>query len=232
MAGAVPFTPSSPEYTPFSPEYTEATPMPHPRDVVLCFAHQPFQPVPTTTSLWRGDCEPINLQAFVHVLDRGFDAFLWAVLVVAVFMLVWYLFAGMVADLALLCNGIIIFGVMAMMQGTFTLPGLAGVVLTMGMAVDANIIVFERIREEIRAGRSPRAAVDTGYAKAMSTILDANITTALAGIILLNYTSGPIRGFAVTLLMGIVCSVFTAVYVCHRIFNWYLEARSPETLSI
>ena len=109
---------------------------------------------------------------------------------------------------------------------------MAGIILTIGMAVDANIIIFERIREEIAAGRKARAALDAGYEKAFSTILDANITTALAGFILLNYTSGPIRGFAVTLLLGILCSVFTAVYVSRRIFNWWLDSRQPDSLSI
>jgi len=133
---------------------------------------------------------------------------------------------------ALLFNVLLIVALLVSFNSALTLPGMAGIILTIGMAVDANIIIFERIREELRGGRDPRAAVDAGYAKAFWTIMDANITTALAGVILLNYTSGPIRGFAVTLLMGIVCSVFTAVYVCRRIFNWYLESRQPETLSI
>ena len=153
-------------------------------------------------------------------------------LVVIIFMMIYYKLSGVIAVCALLLNMVFILALLVSFNSALTLPGMAGIILTIGMAVDANIIIFERIREEIRAGRGPRAAIDTGYAKALSTILDANITTALAGIILLNYTSGPIRGFAVTLLMGIVCSVFTAVYVCHRMFNWYLAARSPETLSI
>ena len=152
--------------------------------------------------------------------------------VVVIFMMLYYGLSGTFAVAALVFNILLILALLVSFNSALTLPGIAGIILTIGMAVDANIIVFERIREEIRAGRGPRAAVDTGYARAMSTILDANVTTALAGFILLNYTSGPIRGFAVTLLMGIVCSVFTAVYVCHRIFNWYLEAKKPETLSI
>jgi preprotein translocase subunit SecD len=98
--------------------------------------------------------------------------------------------------------------------------------------VDANIIIFERIREELRAGRTIRASLDAGYQKALATIIDANITTALAGVILLNYTSGPIKGFAETLLYGILCSVFTAVFISRRIFNWWLDTRQPDTLSI
>ena len=153
-------------------------------------------------------------------------------LLVVLFTALYYRLSGIFAVTALVLNVLLILGLLVSFNSALTLPGMAGIILTIGMAVDANIIIFERIREELRAGRTPRAAVDAGYSKAFATILDANITTALAGVILLNYTSGPIRGFAVTLLMGIVCSVFTAVYVCRRIFNWYLEARSPESLSI
>ncbi|MGM0578970.1 MAG: protein translocase subunit SecD [Myxococcota bacterium] len=153
-------------------------------------------------------------------------------LVVIIFMMIYYKVSGVFAVTALVLNLLLILALLVSFNSALTLPGMAGIILTIGMAVDANIIIFERIREEVRSGRGPRPAVESGYAKAWSTILDANVTTALAGVILLNYTSGPIRGFAVTLLMGIVCSVFTAVYVCRRIFNWYLETRRPETLSI
>ncbi len=153
-------------------------------------------------------------------------------LAVIIFMVIYYKVSGVFAVAALSLNMLLILALLVSFNSALTLPGMAGIILTVGMAVDANIIIFERIREELRAGRPPRAAVETGYAKAWSTILDANVTTALAGVILLNYTSGPIRGFAVTLLMGIATSVFTAVYVCRRIFNWYLEARRPEVLSI
>jgi preprotein translocase subunit SecD len=165
-------------------------------------------------------------------VQAGKMSIMFGSLMVILFMMLYYKLSGVIAVTALLLNMVFLLALLVSFNSALTLPGMAGIILTVGMAVDANIIIFERIREELRAGRGPRAAVDTGYAKALSTILDANITTALAGIILLNYTSGPIRGFAVTLLMGIVCSVFTAVYVCHRMFNWYLAARSPETLSI
>lgn len=165
-------------------------------------------------------------------VQAGKNSILIGSLFVILAMMFYYRVSGVIAVTALVLNLLFILALLVSFNSALTLPGMAGIILTVGMAVDANIIVFERIREELRAGRGPRAAVDTGYAKALSTILDANITTALAGFILLNYTSGPIRGFAVTLLMGIVCSVFTAVYVCHRIFNWYLETRRPETLSI
>ena len=153
-------------------------------------------------------------------------------LLVIIFMMITYARAGLIAVAVLSFNMLLILMLLVSFNSALTLPGIAGIILTIGMAVDANIIIFERIREELASGRSPRAAVDAGYAKAMSTILDANITTALAGVILLNYTSGTIRGFAVTLLMGIVCSVFTAVWVSRLIFNWYLTSKKPQTLSI
>ncbi|MCH2147890.1 MAG: protein translocase subunit SecD [Phycisphaerales bacterium] len=156
-------------------------------------------------------------------LDRGFDAFLWAVLVVAVFMLVWYLFAGMVADLALLCNGIIIFGVMAMLHGTFTLPGLAGVVLTMGMAVDANVLIYERIREEIEGGaKDLREAIREGYGRVYATILDANLTNLIVcAVLLLMQPTTEVKGFALTLTIGILATLFTALFVTRFIFDIY-----------
>lgn len=166
-----------------------------------------------------------SVQAGMVALGVGFG-------LVVVFMMFYYRLSGVIAVSALLLNLLFIVALLVSFNSALTLPGLAGIILTMGMAVDANILVYERVRDEIRSGRSVRAAVDAGYAKALSTILDSNITTALAGVILLIYTSGPIHGFAVTLLMGIASSVFTAVYVCHRIFNWYLETRRPEQLSI
>jgi preprotein translocase subunit SecD len=153
-------------------------------------------------------------------------------LLVVLFMLLYYRGSGIIAVIVLFLNLLFILSLLVSMNAALTLPGMAGIILTIGMAVDANIIIFERIREELAAGRKVRAAVDAGYEKAFSTIIDANITTALAGFILLNYTSGPIRGFAVTLLLGILCSVFTAVYVSRRIFNWWLDSRQPDSLSI
>ena len=166
-------------------------------------------------------------------LDRGFNAFMWAIIVVAVFMLVWYIFAGLVADIALLCNGLIIFGVMAMMQGTFTLPGLAGVVLTMGMAVDANVLIYERIREEleIHGARDLREAIREGYNRVYSTIVDANLTNLIVcAVLLLMQPTTEVKGFALTLTIGIIATLFTALFVTRVIFDLYANVFKIRTL--
>ncbi len=157
-------------------------------------------------------------------LTRGLEAFGWAVVVVGLFMFIWYFFAGLVADSALVFNGLIIFGVMAMMQGTFTLPGLAGVVLTMGMAVDANVLIYERIREELDAGaRNLREAVRDAYRHVQGTILDANITNLIVcAVLLLMEPTTEVKGFALTLSIGIIATLFTALFVTRFIFDAYL----------
>ncbi len=167
-------------------------------------------------------------------LTRGLDAFLWAVIVVGVFMLGWYFFAGMVADFALLMNGLIIFGVMAMMQGTFTMPGLAGVVLTMGMAVDANVLIYERIREEIEGGaRDLREAVRNGYARVFATIVDANVTNLIVCLVLLLMEpTTEVKGFALTLTIGIVATLFTALYCTRFVFDCYVHVLGARKLSM
>lgn len=167
-------------------------------------------------------------------LGRGFDAFLWAVLVVAVFMLVWYFFSGMVADFALLCNGIIIFGVMALLQGTFTLPGLAGVVLTMGMAVDANVLIYERIREELEGGaRDLREAIREGYNRVYSTILDANLTNLIVcAVLLFMQPTTEVKGFALTLTIGIIATLFTSLFVTRYIFDIYAHVLRFKKLNM
>ena len=154
-----------------------------------------------------------------------------AVLVVF-FMAFYYRMAGLIANLALLLNVVLITAVLINFGAAMTLPGMAGLILTIGMAVDANVLIFERIREELRSGRTPRAAIEAGYEKAFWTIFDANITTGLTGLILLNYTTGPIYGFAVVLLIGIICSVFTAYYVTRTVFDYVLERSSATELSI
>lgn len=158
-------------------------------------------------------------------IENGSTALMLGAIAVLIFMLVYYKFAGVVADVALILNLLFILAIMAGLGATLTLPGIAGIVLTVGMAVDANVIIFERIREEIRADEKPRKAVQLGYEKALWTILDANITTGIAALVLMNFGSGTVRGFAVTLLIGIICSVFTAVYVSRILFDWYLNRK-------
>ena len=161
---------------------------------------------------------------------------LWASLVgfslVAGFAVIYYRLSGLYATAGLLANVVLLLGVMAMAQATLTMPGIAGLVLTVGMAIDANVIIYERIREELRAGKLPRAAIRTGFNKALWTVLDANITTLLAGVILFQYGTGPIKGFAVTLCIGIITSVYTALVIPRLLFELYPGNRPVQTLSI
>jgi preprotein translocase subunit SecD len=158
-------------------------------------------------------------------IQAGVISFMVGSILVIIFMLLYYRGAGVVANIALLLNILFVLTVLVTMNAALTLPGIAGIILTVGMAVDANVIIYERIREELRAGKTPRMAIETGYEKAFWTIVDAQVTTALAAIILLNFTSGPIYGFAVTLLIGIVSSIFTALYITRLIFFWMLDKR-------
>lgn len=151
---------------------------------------------------------------------------------VMVFMIFYYRLAGLVADLALILNIVFIMSVMAYFHATLTLPGIAGIILTIGMAVDANVLIFERVREELDRGKTVRAAIETGYGKAFITILDANVTTFIAGLVLYTYGTGPIQGFALTLMIGIVASMFTAIVVTRTIFDFTLEKRAIKRLSI
>jgi preprotein translocase subunit SecD len=130
---------------------------------------------------------------------------------VLLFMIMYYRFSGVTSDLAVLFNVLFILGILAGFRATLTLPGIAGMLLTVGMAVDANILINERIREELGVGKTLRAAIDAGYSRAMPAIVDSNITTIITCIILYQFGSGPIQGFALTLLIGIVCSMFTAI---------------------
>ena len=155
-----------------------------------------------------------------------------AFVVVMVFMVLSYGLFGLVADIALLINLFLILGALSILQATLTLPGIAGIVLTIGMAVDANVLVFERIREEIRTGKTPFAAMEAGYQRALGTILDANITTLIAAIILFAMGSGPIKGVAVTLGIGILTSVFTAVFVTRMMLVLWLRRSRPIALPI
>ncbi|MGB0646738.1 MAG: SecD/SecF family protein translocase subunit, partial [Bradymonadia bacterium] len=152
---------------------------------------------------------------------------------VIIFMLIYYRGAGLVADIALTLNVLFVLAGLTAFGATLTLPGIAGIVLTVGMAVDANVLIFERVREELRAGRSVRQAIDAGYEKAFSAILDANVTTGLAAIVLYQFGSGPIRGFAVTLGIGIICSMYTALVATRLIFDRvYGRGAEPKQMSI
>ncbi len=151
---------------------------------------------------------------------------------VVVFMVVTYGLFGLMADVALLLNIVFIMAALSVLQATLTLPGIAGVVLTIGMAVDANVLVFERIREEVRVGRSPISAIDAGYSRAMTTIIDANVTTLIAAVLLYIFGSGPVRGFAVTLSIGIATSMFTAIMVTRLMVVTWLRRRRPQVLPI
>jgi len=153
-------------------------------------------------------------------------------LLVILFMAVYYKGAGIIADLALIVNIILIGGGLAAFQATLTLPGIAGIILTIGMAVDANVIIFERIREELRSGKTALASVNAGFEKATLTILDANVTTLIAALVLFQFGTGPIKGFAVTLCLGIVASLFTALVLSKNIFDFILKNKQSTTLSI
>jgi preprotein translocase subunit SecD len=153
---------------------------------------------------------------------------------VILFMLIYYRLAGLIANLAMILNMLFMLAILAAFEAALTLPGIAGLVLTIGMAVDANIIIYERIREELRSGKSPRTAVDAGFDRAFWTVFDGHVTTFVAGVVLYSYGSGPIRGFAVTLLVGIVSNLLTSVWISRWMFDVVVGRRghAPATLSI
>jgi len=165
-------------------------------------------------------------------IDQGTRSVVIGFVLVLVFMLVNYRGFGVFANLALLFNVVIIVAVLSMLQATLTLPGIAGIVLTVGMAVDANVLIYERIREEIRNGNSPQASIHTGYERAVATIADANITTLIAAIILFGFGSGPIKGFAITLSIGIITSMFTAIMGTRALVNIIYGGKRIDKLSI
>ena len=165
-------------------------------------------------------------------ISRGFASVMAGFLLVLVFMLVYYRMFGATATVALTVNLVLMVAVLSMFQATLTLPGIAGIVLTVGMAVDANVLIFERIREEVRNGNSPQASIHIGYDRALLTIVDANITTLIAAIVLFNFGTGPIKGFAVTLSIGILTSMFTAIMFTRAIINWRYGGKKVAKLSI
>ncbi|MFL3015457.1 MAG: protein translocase subunit SecD [Candidatus Neomarinimicrobiota bacterium] len=165
-------------------------------------------------------------------ISQGTQAVLIGLVSVLIFMLVYYKLAGTVADFALVWNILLVLAVLASLQATLTLPGIAGLILTVGMSIDANVIIFERIREELRKGKTPKAAIDSGYDRALTTIVDANVTTLIASLVLYQFGTGPIKGFATVLFWGILISMFTAVFITRTIFNAYVSNRTLTKLSI
>ncbi len=165
-------------------------------------------------------------------IDQGFRSIAIGFVGVLVFMVLYYRAFGWVANLALALNLVLIVAALSLFQATLTLPGIAGILLTVGMAVDANVLIFERIREEVRNGNTPQASIHAGYAKALSTIADANITTLIAAIMLFNFGTGPIKGFAITLSIGILTSMFTAIFVARGVTNLAFGGRRLPALSI
>lgn len=165
-------------------------------------------------------------------IEQGVRAILIGGLLVILFMAVYYQLSGLIADFALALNLFLILGLLSAFNATLTLPGIAGIVLTLGMAVDANVLIFERIREERRLGKTPRSSIGAGYDRAFWTIMDANLTTLLAAIILFQFGTGPVKGFAVTLSIGIATTLFTALFVTRFIFDWWSEKSQRSRLSI
>jgi len=165
-------------------------------------------------------------------IDKGMMSVLIGGLLVIIFMAFYYKASGLIADVALMLNVVFILGTLAIFKATLTLPGIAGIVLTIGMAVDANVLIFERTREEQRLGKTPRAAIEAGFSKAFITILDTHVTTLIAAMLMFQFGTGPIKGFAVTLSVGLVYSVFTAVFVARIIFDYLIWNRKVKSISI
>ena len=165
-------------------------------------------------------------------VKAGTYSVLLGLALILVFLLVYYKLSGIIADFALIWNILLVLAVLASLGATLTLPGIAALILTVGMSVDANVIIFERIREELRKGKTPRTAIDSGYARALTTIIDANVTTLVAALVLYQFGTGPIKGFATVLFWGIMISMFTAIFVTRTIFNSFTERRGLNKLSI
>lgn len=165
-------------------------------------------------------------------IDQGFKSVMIGLALVMVFMAIYYRIFGLVADMALVMNLVLIVAILSMLQATLTLPGIAGIVLTVGMAVDANVLIFQRIREEIANGNSPQTSIQAGYEKAFSTIIDANITTLIAAVVLFSFGTGPIKGFAVTLAIGICTSMFTAIIGTRAVINLIYGRKRVKALAI
>jgi len=165
-------------------------------------------------------------------IDRGFNAIKIGFLAVIIFMAIYYRAFGLIANVALLSNVVFIVAMLSVLGASLTLPGIAGIVLTVGMAVDANVLIFERIREELTGGGSPQAAINAGYEKALSSIVDANVTTLIAAVVLFAIGTGPVKGFAITLLLGIITSMFTAIVGTRTIVNLIFGGRKLQSLPV
>ena len=165
-------------------------------------------------------------------ITKGTQAVIFGLIAVLIFMIIYYKLAGFIANFALIWNIVLVLAILASLQATLTLPGIAGLILTVGMSIDANVIIFERIREELRKGKTPRASIDSGYDRAITTIIDANVTTLIASLVLYQFGTGPIKGFATVLFWGILISMFTAVYITRTILNTYISKKTLTKLSI
>ncbi|MFT5584725.1 MAG: preprotein translocase subunit SecD [Cognaticolwellia sp.] len=183
-------------------------------------------PAPITV----GEVRVVGASLGEDAIDAGSEAVIIGGILVVLFMLLYYRKPGVVATVGLSLNVFFVLALLALFDATLTLPGIAGIALTVGMAVDANIIIYERIREELELGRNPRKAVEAGYAHALSAVLDANITTGIAGVVLYSYGTGPIKGFAVTLLIGILTTLFTAIFVSRTLMD-FLVRKSTARLA-
>ena len=166
-------------------------------------------------------------------ISKGLHSVTWGFLAIAVFMMVYYHLFGVFSSIALSVNLLLLVAILSMLQATLTLPGIAAMALALGMAIDSNVLVNERIREELRAGASPQAAIHTGYERAWATILDSNVTTLIAGVALLAFGSGPVRGFAVVHCIGILTSMFSAIFFSRGMVNlWYGRRKKLKSISI
>jgi preprotein translocase subunit SecD len=166
-------------------------------------------------------------------IQKGFDSVMYGFAAIMVFMCVYYMLFGLFSSIALAVNLLLLVAILSMLQATLTLPGIAAMALAIGVAIDSNVLINERVREELRNGASPQAAIHAGYDRAWGTILDSNVTTLIAGIALLAFGSGPVRGFAVVHCIGIVTSMFSAVFFSRGLVNfWYGSKRKLKSLSI
>ena len=185
-------------------------------------------PVPVTIQEER----TVGASLGADSVSKGTYSMLVGLFIVILFIIFYYKLSGFIASFAVIWTLILLLGILALLGATLTLPGIAGLILTVGMSVDANVIIFERIKEELRNGKSVRSAIDVGYERAITTIVDANLTTGIAAAVLYQYGSGPIKGFATVLFWGIIVSMFTAIIVTRFIFDYVTSKRTIEELSI